>query len=76
MGVGASISAISMMARQLIECSEKDELLRIEKVSALVGLSRTEIYRRIKLGRFPAAERVDGVTYWRRSAIAGWIHTD
>jgi len=76
MSTSTSISAISMMARQLIERSKIDELLRIEKVSALVGLLRTEIYRRIKLGQFPAPQKIDGVAYWQRSVIAGWICND
>ncbi len=47
--------------------------LRIGDVSARTGLSKTEIYRRIRQDRFPAARKLSSrVTIWIDAEILAW----
>ena len=51
-----------------------DTLLRIASVEARVGLKKSEIYRRIKLGEFPRQIAVsEGVRSWFERDIDAWI---
>ncbi|MCA8052078.1 helix-turn-helix transcriptional regulator [Burkholderia arboris] len=49
-------------------------LLRFAEVRARIGLSKSEIYRRIGAGTFPAGIKL-GVraVAWRESAVDDWI---
>jgi prophage regulatory protein len=60
--------------------SSGERLLPIDEVSVRTSLSRSEIYRRIALGEFPAPIRLSGPTGSRGGRVAflaseidGWI---
>lgn len=49
------------------------DLLTYREVSFTVGLKRTSIYERIKLGTFPAPLRLSShAVRWRRGDIENW----
>ncbi|MDR8079503.1 AlpA family phage regulatory protein [Burkholderia cenocepacia] len=51
-----------------------ERLLRFAEVRARIGLSRSEIYRRIGAGTFPAGVKLGArAVAWRESAIEDWI---
>lgn len=52
-----------------------DQLLRINGVRGATTLSRTEIYRRVKAGTFPAPVSLGGgrAVAWRVSDISAFI---
>ena len=53
------------------------DIVRIEEVTEITGLSRTSIWRRVKTGEFPNPLRLGGsntrAVGWRRSDIDNWI---
>lgn len=50
------------------------KLLRIKTVCSLVGLSTSEIYRLISLGKFPKSIPLgDRAVAWTDSSIEDWI---
>lgn len=54
----------------------QDQLLRLAQVEAKVGLKKTEIYRRMKLGEFPQSVKLGArAVAWPASAINTWIHS-
>lgn len=47
--------------------------VRLPEVRAMTGLSKTEIYRRIREGRFPAQTKISSaVAVWTTVQIADW----
>ena len=51
-----------------------DALLRLPQVQQRVPLSKSEIYQRIKEGRFPVQVRLSHkVAAWKESDIDTWI---
>ncbi|MCL2298346.1 MAG: AlpA family phage regulatory protein [Proteobacteria bacterium] len=51
-----------------------DKILRARDVSKKVGLSRSTIYRLIKLGKFPPSQIIGlQAVGWKASAIESWI---
>lgn len=58
--------------------SDAVEFWRLPIVRRTVGLSKTEIYRRIKDGRFPRQRQHHGSTtvYWLSSEIRSWQTVD
>lgn len=51
-----------------------DRILRPRQVSALVGLSRTTLWRAVRRGDFPAPRRLSANAIgWLASEVAGWI---
>ncbi len=51
-----------------------ERLLQIDEVKARVALSKTELYRRIKEGRFPRQVRLSSRRVaWVESEITDWI---
>ena len=51
-----------------------ERLLQIDEVKARVALSKTELYRRIKEGRFPRQVRLSARRVaWVESEIDAWI---
>ena len=51
-----------------------DALLREPEVRKLTGLSRTQRYRMVKAGTFPAPVKIGGrVSAWRASQISSWL---
>jgi prophage regulatory protein len=51
-----------------------EKILRVRQVSERVGLSRSTIYRLIRLGKFPPSQTVGlQAVGWRASAIEAWI---
>ena len=56
---------------------EQPAILRIDEVTALTGLSKATIWRRVGAGDFPAQVRLGGPTSravgWRRTDVEAWI---
>ena len=52
---------------------QPESLLSIQEVRARTSLSRTEIYRRIKLGRFPSPIRLTPIPRTGRGGRVAWI---
>lgn len=51
-----------------------DEILRLPKVMAVIGLRRSWIYKAVAEGKFPAPiQLADRAVGWRRSEIEGWL---
>lgn len=51
-----------------------DKILRVQAVQDATGLSRSTIYRMIKLGHFPKAIRLGARAIgWRQSVVTDWI---
>lgn len=51
-----------------------EALLRLPAACQMTGLSRSEIYRRMEVGRFPRPVQVsENVVAWRQSDIVRWI---
>lgn len=50
-----------------------DRLLGLRDVIKYVDLSRSEIYRRIKKGTFPAQIHVGSRVMWSENEVQGWI---
>jgi len=51
-----------------------ERLLNVREVMAKTGYSRTTIYRRVRLGDFPAPIRIGpNAIRWRESALAAWL---
>lgn len=53
------------------------EILRIDEVAAIVGMSKATVWRRVRSGDFPPQVRLGGPNIravgWRRSEIETWI---
>ncbi len=59
-----------------ISVDPDERFVRLRELVNLVGLSRTEIYRRIALGRFPRSRPYSsgGMSrFWRLSDIRAWM---
>ena len=53
-----------------------ERLLQLDEVKARVALSKTEIYRRVKEGRFPRQVRLSSRRVaWVESEIDAWIRS-
>lgn len=51
----------------------KTDFIRLAEVRQMTGLSKTEIYRRIRDGRFPASIRLGWRTaVWRKDQVQAW----
>ncbi len=51
-----------------------ERLLQIDEVKARVALSKTELYRRIKEGRFPRQVRLSARRVaWHEREIDAWV---
>lgn len=54
--------------------NQADAMLRLPKVQELTGLSRSEIYRRIQSGAFPAQRRMSHrLAVWAASEINAYV---
>jgi prophage regulatory protein len=55
----------------------QDRLVPLSEVRSVVGLSRTEIYRRIgsndPVRQFPAPVKLGRASRWRMSSLQDWI---
>ncbi len=50
------------------------QLLRIQEVANLTGLSRSSIYKQIKLKNFPTGVKItDRSTAWPSNEVEAWI---
>jgi len=51
------------------------DLLRIERVKARTGLSRSDLYRRVKSGTFPSPIKIGNsrVSVWPSTTVDAWI---
>jgi prophage regulatory protein len=55
---------------------QKKELHRLPQVKQTVGMSRSEIYRQIKLGRFPRSIPLGARTVaWDADEVQAWIRS-
>lgn len=56
---------------------EQAMILREKEVIKLVGLSRTSIWRKERLGTFPARVRLGGgrAVGWRRADLEEWLNS-
>ena len=54
------------------------ELWRMERVTEVTGLSRSEIYRRIASGKFPAPRKYRDCarTYWLSYEVEAWVREE
>lgn len=53
---------------------ESDKLLRIDKVTDMTSLSKSEIYRRVQAGTFPKQTRISHrFAAWKQSDISSWM---
>lgn len=53
---------------------ENDKILRMPEVVIRTGLSRSTIYRKIKMGSFPAQLRIsEHCCGWRASILDQWM---
>lgn len=51
-----------------------NRFVRMRELTTLVGLSKSEIYRRIDQGRFPPGEKISiRVTVWSLEKIDKWL---
>ena len=54
-------------------------ILRTPAVLALIGLSRTSLWRRVRAGDFPAPVRLGGrasrAVGWRRADVERWLES-
>ena len=49
-------------------------LLRLPQVLAMVGLSKSTLYRKVKAGLFPAPIKLSGnLVVWKRQVVMKWI---
>tara|TARA_Y100001954_G_C15378169_1_gene392011 strand:- start:390 stop:563 length:174 start_codon:yes stop_codon:yes gene_type:complete len=49
-------------------------LLRLPQVLAMVGLSKSTLYRKVKAGLFPAPIKLSGnLVVWKRQVVMEWI---
>ena len=78
----ATVSAVASTAFDEIECvrdEASDRALRVGEVSRLVGLSKTEIYRKVREGLdFPSPIELGGKgpkrrVGWRESEVRVWL---
>ena len=52
------------------------QLLRLPSVEAKTGLSKSEIYRRIKLGTFPQPIKLGArAVAWPMAALDAWVNS-
>ena len=50
------------------------KILRIDQVTEQTGLSRSSIYKQIRLGLFPKAIKLTArLSGWEEAAVQGWI---
>jgi prophage regulatory protein len=53
---------------------ESRRFIRIEEVLSITSLSRSELYRRIKAGTFPAQVKLaPGHSVWVESEVSAWV---
>ena len=49
-------------------------LLRLPQVLAMVGLSKSTLYRKVKAGLFPAPIKLSGnLVVWKQEVVMKWI---
>ena len=49
-------------------------LLRLPQVLAMVGLSKSTLYRKVKAGLFPAPIKLSGnLVVWKQEVVMEWI---
>lgn len=53
----------------------KDHLLGIDTLTAILGLSRSTVYRLVKVRKFPAPWKVAGRSLWKSGEIDAWMDT-
>jgi predicted DNA-binding transcriptional regulator AlpA len=63
----------SEVAKLSLEKGDDDTMLHIRDVAALTSLSQREIYRQIKLGKFPKSVRMVGTRRaWHKAEVKKW----
>lgn len=65
-----------MLQNELNASGAPERLIRIGEVQFRTQLSKTEIYRRINAGKFPAAVKLGlRAVAWREADVSGWIRS-
>ena len=64
----------ALLGREPIQLSADERFWKLPDVTARVGLSKSEIYRRIREGTFPKSRRYQGRigVFWCASEIGRW----
>ncbi len=52
---------------------QRDQLLKLPEVEAMVGLKKSAIYQMIENKRFPAQTKIGRAARWRVSEVVRWI---
>lgn len=78
MGIGTYIDAQAQVGSNpgdtAIDRRDELELLNFKALKALIGLSRTTVWRLEKRGEFPARVMVGRRVAWRRTEVYRWIY--
>lgn len=51
-----------------------NKIIRLPKVKELVGLGKTAIYGRIKIGEFPEQVKLGSASGWIEGEVIAWIN--
>lgn len=64
-----------MQATQLSTvCTADNRFLRLPQVMALIGLSKSTVYKLVRRGEFPAPLRLsERCIAWRAAEVASWM---
>lgn len=64
------------MAEPNTKFDQPGEFLSIDQVAKRYGIGQSTIYRNIKLGRFPAPQKICGANRWHVSDLPGPSDTE
>jgi prophage regulatory protein len=56
-----------------MEVSMQQRFIRFPELQKMVGLGRTQIYKKIKAGTFPSQVKLDTASGWVESEIQEWM---
>lgn len=68
----AAEEAVSVRRRSRSD-SPEGSLMRLVELEEMVGLKKSAIYKKIKLGEFPKPIKMGFVSLWVRAEVEGWI---
>lgn len=68
-----TLTALAQANGNTLCSSQLDRLLRLSDVLAMVGLSRTDWYRRIRNGMAPKPLKLGSASRWRLTEIEAWM---
>jgi prophage regulatory protein len=50
-----------------------DPFLRCPEVARVSGMSKAQLYRKIREGAFPSPTRIGCISVWRQSTVEAWM---